>query len=402
MAAATVTSPSARPSRALVETGVLSGLIVAGTVAGVAYLANRRSLPGLQVETAALPPAASGFPYSTALVASGGVPPYSWALTQGALPLGLQLGLGGSIVGIPSALGAFTFSATVSDSSHTPLTAEESFTLLVAQGETVSTTVLPPASVGQPYSATLTAAGGTPPYSWQASAGALPAGLALSAQGELSGTPAQAGNFGFAVQATDSGAPPEVRQGTVVLVVVSPAPVGPPTPVPPVQPGGVAIPGAILVQPTAVAPAGVTVQPASRTVAVPPATPAVAPSSAAQVTVSPAYQQAHPGIQSYPPQARAITPQVAAARPAPARPAAAVKPLTGTQGHPGVRRAVGGGGGLLLISDGGNRWGLLDSGGTLHPIRNPRLAQLQGYDLTGARRYSPRAFAALPVGRPLV
>lgn len=47
----------------------------------------------------------------------------------------------------------------------------------------------PPAVLaGVPYSFALTATGGRPPYRWRVIAGALPAGLALSATGTLSGT----------------------------------------------------------------------------------------------------------------------------------------------------------------------------------------------------------------------
>ena len=52
----------------------------------------------------------------------------------------------------------------------------------------VTTISLPEGVVGQPYSATLAAAGGNPPYSWAASG--LPAGLSLdSATGAISGSP---------------------------------------------------------------------------------------------------------------------------------------------------------------------------------------------------------------------
>jgi len=53
----------------------------------------------------------------------------------------------------------------------------------------VVTSPHPPAVLaGVPYSFALTATGGRPPYRWRVTAGALPAGLALSAAGTLSGT----------------------------------------------------------------------------------------------------------------------------------------------------------------------------------------------------------------------
>lgn len=55
------------------------------------------------------------------------------------------------------------------------------------------------------FTNTLIASGGTPPYSWSVSAGALPAGIGLNAStGALSGAPAAAGSFSATVQVTDS------------------------------------------------------------------------------------------------------------------------------------------------------------------------------------------------------
>jgi hypothetical protein len=63
---------------------------------------------------------------------------------------------------------------------------------------------LPPATIGLPYSQTLTASGGTPPYVWSMVSGAPPNGIALSSAGTLSGTPTQSGTVTFTVMVTDS------------------------------------------------------------------------------------------------------------------------------------------------------------------------------------------------------
>jgi hypothetical protein len=50
--------------------------------------------------------------------------------------------------------------------------------------------VLPPGTVGKPYSHTLKGEGGTPPYEWSVESGALPPGLGLDkGTGTISGTP---------------------------------------------------------------------------------------------------------------------------------------------------------------------------------------------------------------------
>jgi hypothetical protein len=51
---------------------------------------------------------------------------------------------------------------------------------------------------------TLVASGGVSPYSWRVTAGAMPAGLTISDNGTLGGTPKAAGTFRFTLQVTDS------------------------------------------------------------------------------------------------------------------------------------------------------------------------------------------------------
>ncbi len=73
---------------------------------------------------------------------------------------------------------------------------------------TVTTTSLPGADVGTAYSQILAASGGTPPYTWTITVGALPAGLHLNqATGVISGTPTTKGTSNFTVKATDSAKP---------------------------------------------------------------------------------------------------------------------------------------------------------------------------------------------------
>ena len=71
---------------------------------------------------------------------------------------------------------------------------------------------------GVPYSGRLSAYGGTPPYTFTATA-ALPAGLTLDAEGRLSGTPAAAGDFYLSVDVTDSSTPPKRASGSIPVRV---------------------------------------------------------------------------------------------------------------------------------------------------------------------------------------
>jgi Putative Ig domain len=68
----------------------------------------------------------------------------------------------------------------------------------------VTTTSLPAGTINVPYSSTLSASGGEPPYSWTVTGGALPPGLGLSTAGVISGTPTAGGVYNFTVQVTDT------------------------------------------------------------------------------------------------------------------------------------------------------------------------------------------------------
>jgi hypothetical protein len=58
--------------------------------------------------------------------------------------------------------------------------------------------------VGEAYSETLAASGGTAPRTWSINSGSLPAGLMLSVTGEITGTPTTAGTSTFTALVTDA------------------------------------------------------------------------------------------------------------------------------------------------------------------------------------------------------
>ena len=101
--------------------------------------------------------------------------------------------------------------------------ASQTFTVLSPLNPT-NPSSLPSGVSGTPYSATLTAQGGTPPYSWSISSGSLPAVLQLSAVGLISGTPNPAGTFIFTVQVTDSSTPAKTAPQQLSLNIASGAP----------------------------------------------------------------------------------------------------------------------------------------------------------------------------------
>src|ERR1051326_2084891 len=68
----------------------------------------------------------------------------------------------------------------------------------------ISTTSLPPGTVGTAYNRTLAAGGGTGGNTWSTTTGSLPAGLSLTQGGTITGTPTAAGTGNFTVQVKDS------------------------------------------------------------------------------------------------------------------------------------------------------------------------------------------------------
>src|SRR5262249_18480366 len=56
-------------------------------------------------------------PYSQTITASGGFPPFTFAITSGAQPTGTNLSAGGTLAGTQTASGPFTFDVTATDAN---------------------------------------------------------------------------------------------------------------------------------------------------------------------------------------------------------------------------------------------------------------------------------------------
>lgn len=100
---------------------------------------------------------------------------------------------------------------------------------------TVNPSTLPNGTVGTPYNQTVSASGGTAPYSFSVSGGALPGGLTLNGiTGEITGTPTTAGTFNFSITARDTTSCPGSRLYTMTIASVGcPAILLSPTTLPP-------------------------------------------------------------------------------------------------------------------------------------------------------------------------
>jgi hypothetical protein len=162
----------------------------------------------LVITTTSLPNGTDGSSYTATVDASGGIKPYSWSITAGALPTGLNLNSNtGQISGTPTATGPFNFTIAVTDSENPAVetVASLSITINPSTPLQIVTSSLPEGSGATPYSATLSASGGVPPYSWSIPNGSLPSGLTLNVSaGTITGKPTSMGTFNVTLEVTDS------------------------------------------------------------------------------------------------------------------------------------------------------------------------------------------------------
>jgi hypothetical protein len=86
----------------------------------------------------------------------------------------------------------------------------------------IRTTTLPKAYVHKYYECRLEAQGGITPRKWEVTDGSLPAGLNLSPDGLISGSPAGVGQFHFTVTVHDSSIPAFQLQKQLSITVVAP------------------------------------------------------------------------------------------------------------------------------------------------------------------------------------
>lgn len=219
------TSPSGTAITYTAPAGLAANLAVTLTAAAASDTSKTASLsitvtPAPSVTSTSLGGGTVGTVYSATLQESGGVSPFTWSVTVGTLPAGLNLNAStGAITGTPTAAGTSNFTVKVTDSGNPPLTNTKALSITIAAPVlTVTTATLPAGDVNLAYSSTLASSGGTAPVGWSVTVGALPGGLTLNgASGQISGPPTAAGTFNFTVQASDASSP--VQQATKALSI---------------------------------------------------------------------------------------------------------------------------------------------------------------------------------------
>ena len=176
-----------------------------GTITDTEIFYSTAPLAPLSITTTSPLFAASvGTPFTQILLEEGGVGTLTWTLASGALPPGIALSSNGILQGTPTTGGTFAFTVQVVDSSS-PQKTTTSGTLTLTVSAPVAPLVFAPQTLptdftsATAYTASLAASGGTPPYSFAVTSGALPAGITLGTNGTFSGSNTTVGTFPFGV-----------------------------------------------------------------------------------------------------------------------------------------------------------------------------------------------------------
>ncbi len=135
----------------------------------------------------------------------------TWASSKTTIATVTSAGLASGLSG-----GNTTITATLGSVSGNTLLTVQPATLVI------TTASLPGGTQGAAYSASLSSSGGTLPVSWSLINGTtLPAGLSLSAAGQITGTPTASGTSTFTVKVTDSGTPVQTASQTFSITVTA-------------------------------------------------------------------------------------------------------------------------------------------------------------------------------------
>jgi large repetitive protein len=215
--------------------------VLVASLAGI--FASASAAGGYTDDSYNTPVGTVGVPYSHTIAwkPGTGCPPYSYHLDAGnVLPPGLSLNSSsGLISGTPTNPGTYKFYVSQIDLCGVEGQGNSYFRIVINGGSAPPPPPPPPLSVnsstlqigeaGLGYSSTLSASGGSGAKTWSVTGGQLPAGLTLSGNGQISGTPTATGTFSFTVTVR-SGASSASRTLTLTVVAgitVSPNPVIP-------------------------------------------------------------------------------------------------------------------------------------------------------------------------------
>ncbi len=176
---------------------------------GTAAVTWQIACPNIVISPTTLHDGIAGQSYSPVemLTSANGTAPYTYAVTAGLLPSGMQLTSDGKLQGTPLQTGGFSFTVTVTDKFG--CTGMRVYGLTINCGITgivPDVMLLPDAIRGATYAPAIlpfSTVGGCGMNTFTISAGQLPLGLTLNPNGTFTGAPVLAGDFTFTVKVTD-------------------------------------------------------------------------------------------------------------------------------------------------------------------------------------------------------
>jgi hypothetical protein len=159
--------------------------------------------------------------YFRQFLVEGGLAPYVFEVTAGALPPSLALSeTRGTLAGVPSVAGTYNFTVRVTDelgatvSRAVTISVNPSpYTGLVETDPLTERVAQPPNGIdGVSYTHSFAAEGGKSPRSFRVIRGAIPPGLVLTSQGVLYGVPDAPGYYLFTLEVFDANGDTAARQ----------------------------------------------------------------------------------------------------------------------------------------------------------------------------------------------
>ena len=121
----------------------------------------------MSITSPPLIPAARTRNYSQQMTAADGIGTVTWSKITGNLPPGISVGTDGSLTGVATANGTYSFTVQATDSGTPPQTASVQQSIQVVDPVKITSSPnLPDACVNKPYTFTPTKTGGLAPFHW--------------------------------------------------------------------------------------------------------------------------------------------------------------------------------------------------------------------------------------------
>ncbi len=189
-----------------------------GTCSGSAAYTLVIGCPTITVNPATLPNGTLGTAYSqTVTQTGGGTGGYTFTVTSGTLPNGLTLGTNGTLSGIPTLVGSYTFTVTATGTQST-CTGTRTYTIVISCPTiTINPATIANTTSGSTVNVPFSQVGGTGAFTYTHTSGTLPPGLSIVG-GALTGTVGAPGSYTFTI--TGTGPAPNNCTGTRTYTVV--------------------------------------------------------------------------------------------------------------------------------------------------------------------------------------